>query len=189
MCRHGRQDYNQARGEAKRAIFKAKNDERKRFCEDLEREDENGNLLWPSNWPRVAKQLVNRNRDVVGANCVKNSDGKIVMEEDRLMEVWSVHYDVLANKEFTWDREGLADVSPVCGPSERISTLEVDVAIGKMKHGKLGGPTGAVSEMIKAAGETGTLWMTDVCNAVVKDGKIPEDWSRSWMVNVLKPGQ
>ena len=29
------QDYNQARCEAKRAIFKAKNDERKRFCEDL----------------------------------------------------------------------------------------------------------------------------------------------------------
>ena len=40
--------------------------------------------------------------------------------------------------------------------------------------------------MLKAAGETGALWMTDVCNAVVKDGKIPEDWSRSWMVNVYK---
>ena len=24
------------------------------------------------------------------------------------------------------------------------------------------------------------------CNAVVEDGKIPEDWSRSWMVNVYK---
>ena len=24
--------------------------------------------------------------------------------------------------------------------------------------------------MLKAAGETGTLWMTEVCNAVVKDG-------------------
>ena len=33
-----RQDYNQAKGAAKRAIFKAKNDERK-FCEDMERED------------------------------------------------------------------------------------------------------------------------------------------------------
>ena len=33
---------------------------------------------------------------------------------------------------------------------------------------------------------TGTMWMTDVCNAVVRDGKIPEDWSRSWMVNVYK---
>ena len=40
--------------------------------------------------------------------------------------------------------------------------------------------------MLKAAGKTGTLWMTEVCNAVVKDGKVPEDWSRSWMVNVYK---
>ena len=38
-------------------------------------------------WPNTSKQLVNRNREVVGANCVKDSDGKIVMEEDRLMEV------------------------------------------------------------------------------------------------------
>ena len=52
MCGHGRkagnegcsmdmetrrQDYNLAKGAAKRAIFKAKNDERKKFCEDLER--------------------------------------------------------------------------------------------------------------------------------------------------------
>ena len=29
-----------------------------------------------------------RNRDVVGANCVKDSDEKNVVEEDRLMEVW-----------------------------------------------------------------------------------------------------
>ena len=80
----------------------------------------------------------------------------------------------------------VSDVSLVCGTNKRFLTLEVDAAIGKMKQGKSGGPTGVVSEMHKAAGETGTLWMTDVCNAVAKDGKIPEDWSRSWMVNVYK---
>ena len=64
--------------------------------------------------------------------------------------------------------------------------LEVDAAIGKMKQGKSGGPTEVVSKMLKAAGETGTLWMIDVCIAVVKDDKILEDWSRSWMVNVYK---
>ena len=37
--------------------------------------------------------------------------------------------------------------------------LEVDVVISKMKQGKSGGPTGVVSEMLKAAGETETLWM------------------------------
>ena len=136
-----RQDYSLAKIAAKRAIFKAKSDERK-FCEDLEREereDEKGNVF------RVAKQMVRRNRDVVGAGCVKGSDGKIVVDEDKLMEVWRAlraHYDGISNEEFAWDREGLTNVSPVCGPSERISALEVDAAIGKMKQGKSGGPTG-----------------------------------------------
>ena len=55
-----------------------------------------------------------------------------------------------------------------------------------LKEFLLNSPTGVVSEMLKAAGETGTMWMTDVCNAVVRDGKISEDWSWSWMVNVYK---
>ena len=88
---------------------------------------------------------------------MKDSARKIVMVEDRLMEVWRAHYDVLSNEEFTWDREGLTDARPVCGPSERISTLEVDAAIGKMKQGKSGSPTGVVSATLKAAGETGAL--------------------------------
>ena len=81
-----RQDYNQANGKRLESYLQGK---RTRFCEDLDREDEKGNQF------RVAKQLVNRNRDVVGANCVKDSDGKIVMKEDRLMEVWRTDYDVL----------------------------------------------------------------------------------------------
>ena len=72
-------------------------------------------------------------------------------------------------------REGLTNVSPVCGPSPRISTLKEVATIDKMKQGKSSGPTGVVSEMLKAAGETGTMWMADVCNAVVRDGRIPED--------------
>ena len=92
----------------------------------------------------------------------------------------------ISNEEFAWDRNSLTNESPVCGPSKRISALEVCVAIGKMKQGKSVCPTGVAAEMLKAAGETGTLWMTDVCNAVVEDGKVPEDWSRSWMVNSLQ---
>ena len=28
--------------------------------------------------------------------------------------------------------------------------------------------------------------VTEICNAVVKEGRIPEDWRKSWMVNVYK---
>ena len=67
----------------------------------------------------------------------------------------------------------------MCGPSERISALEMDAAVGKIKQDKSGGPTRVVSEMLKTACETGAMWMTDMCNAVVRDGKIPRDWNRS----------
>ena len=50
------------------------------------------------------------------------------------------------------DRNGLTNVSPVCGPNERISALEVDVAIGKMKQGKSTGSTGVVAEMLQGCG-------------------------------------
>src|SRR6266536_1734780 len=43
-----------------------------------------------------------------------------------------------------------------------------------------------MAEMLKAAGEAGILWVTDVCNAIVKEGRIPVDWKKSWMVNVYK---
>ena len=114
---------------------------------------------------RIAKHLVNRNRDVVGASCVKDSIGKIVVEEERFMEIWRAHYDNISNEEFTWDKEGLKNVNPLCWPSERNSALEVDAAIRKMKQDKSAGPTRIVSEMLKANGETGTIWMTDVCIA------------------------
>ena len=42
---------------------------------------------------RIAKHLVNRNRDIVGASCVKDSIEKIIVKEVRLMEIWRAHYD------------------------------------------------------------------------------------------------
>jgi hypothetical protein len=72
------------------------------------------------------------------------------------------------------------------GPAEEISISEVKAAIAKMKVGKAAGPSGIGAEMLKAAGEPGVLWVTDVCNAVVKEGKIPADWRKSWMVSVYK---
>ena len=59
---------------------------------------------------RVAKQLVRKNRDVVGAGCVRDNTGKILVEEEKLLEVWKEHYERISNEEFSWDREGLTEV-------------------------------------------------------------------------------
>jgi len=73
----------------------------------------------------------------------------------------------------------------VSGPLEEISIEEARAAIHKMKNYKSTGPTGVAAEMLKASREGGVRW-TDLLNAVVKKGNLPEDWSKSWMVSIYK---
>src|SRR3981081_2051128 len=103
-----------------------------------------------------------------------------------MRDVWSEYYKKLLNEEFQWDRNSLATQFPVSGPAEAISECEVRAAIAKMKAGKATGPSGIGAEMLRAAREVGVSWVTDLCNAVVREGKIPVDWRKSWMVSVYK---
>ena len=43
-----------------------------------------------------------------------------------------------------------------------------------------------VSEMLTASGETGVSWLTDLFNAIVKEGRISAVWKKSWMISVYK---
>ena len=132
---------------------------------------------------------MSKNRDAVSVSFVKDDDGKVGVEGDKLMEVWRAHYDKIYNKEFAWDKNSLTNVSPVCEPSERISALEVSVAIEKTKQDKSVGPIGVVAEPQRCPKLQAKLLhcgcpMCVMLWWLVKDGKVPEDCSRSWMVNV-----
>ena len=72
------------------------------------------------------------------------------------------------------------------GPVETITEEEVRTAIKQMKKGKAAGPSGVTVEMLQAAGEAGIRWVTEICNAILKEGKVPSDWERSWIVSVYK---
>ena len=54
------------------------------------------------------------------------------------------------------------------GPHCLISEEEVAAAIKGLKIGKAAGPTGVVSEMMKAAGGFGSRWMTDLITTLLK---------------------
>ena len=90
----------------------------------------------------------------------------------------------LLNVENDWDGE--VDCPEMMGPHCLISEEEVAAAIKGLKIGKAAGPTGVVSEMMKAAGGFGSRWMTDLINNIVKEGCIPDDWRKSILVPVCK---
>ena len=124
---------------------------------------------------RMAKILAEKNKDVVGRGCIKDEYGKVVVEEEKVRDVRAAYYEKLLNEEFDWNMKELSDADVVSGPIEEISMQEVRAAIYKMKSDKSTGPTEVAAEILKAAGESGVRWMTDLLNTVVKKGNIPED--------------
>ena len=126
---------------------------------------------------RIVTQMVGKNNDIVGAGCVEGADGKLVPGEAEVKDRWKIYFDKLLNEEFEWNKDGLTAVDKVCGPAEIISCSEVKSAITKTKSGKAAGPSGVVAEMLRASGDVGVQWVTDLCNKIVQEGKIPSDWS------------
>ena len=58
---------------------------------------------------------------------------------------------------------------------ENITLEEMRSVVKRMKSNKASGPTGVVADMIKAAGELGQVWLQELFNMVLKEGRIPND--------------
>jgi hypothetical protein len=177
--------YQTAKRRARKEVASAKEAERVKICTGLEEAEGKGNLF------RVVKQMRDKNKDVVGGGAVKDGSGRIVTEEDKVREVWQEYFRNLLNEEFEWDKSSVQDSttgSPgtARGTCKLITEGEVRKAMSKMKNGKAAGPSGIVAEMLKAAGNDGVQWMTELCNAVIQEGRIPDDWRKSWMTAVYK---
>jgi len=70
--------------------------------------------------------------------------------------------------------------------SESIRIDEVAAALKKMKKHKAPGLSGLVAEMIQTTGDIGIQWILDLCNGIVKEGCIPEDWKSSVVLPIYK---
>ena len=83
-----------------------------------------------------------------------------------------------------WDHKISAEVKE--GPADCIRMDEVRAVLNKMKRHKAPGLSGLVAEMIQATGDIGTQWILDLCNGIVKEGSIPENWKSSVVLPIYK---
>ena len=170
--------YVEAKRASRRAVWEAQVAKRNEFASELESERGQKNFF------RIAKQMMRERRDVTEASCVKDEGGNIVTDSRGVKEVWRKYMDRLLNVENNWDGDvGSDKVEGECCP---IMAAEVLRALKAMKEGKAAGPSGVVTEMLKAAGDVGVQWMTDLCNSVMTEGHIPDDWTKSTLVPLYK---
>ena len=55
-----------------------------------------------------------------------------------------------------------------------------------MKKGKAASPKGIVSDMFMADEDCSVDWLTSLCNLIVTQGRIPDDWKSSILLPVFK---
>ena len=128
---------------------------------------------------RMEKQMVKERQDihVTGLNCTKGASGKVIVDDKGIKDSWNEYMEKLMNEENEWDHKISAGVKE--GPADCIRTAEVRTVLKKMKRHKAPGLSGLVAEMIQATGDIGNQWLLDLCNGIVKEGCIPEDWKSS----------
>jgi len=90
----------------------------------------------------------------------------------------------LLNEENT--RDNATTCEKVEGPCELIKRDEILKALRMMKKDKAAGPTGIVSEMFMADQDCSMEWLTSLCNLMVAQGTIPDDWKSSILLPVFK---
>ena len=139
----------EAKRAVSKAVFSAQSETRKRLIEDLHSADGKGSLF------SLVKRMKRENKDVIGGSFMRNEEGAVATNEDEVKQIWKDYYDWLLNEEFEWDKDSLERNHAVFGPIQEISEAEVKASLDQTKSGKAAGPSGVVSDLLKAAGDTG----------------------------------
>jgi len=108
----------------------------------------------------------------------------VIIDGKGIKDSWKEYIEKLMNEENERDHKISAEVKE--GPADCIRMAEVRAVLKKMKRHKAQGLSGLVSEMIQATGAIGIQWILYLCNGIVKEGSIPEDWKSSVVLPIYK---
>ena len=89
----------------------------------------------------------------------------------------------MLNIEFPWS-QNLPHVDLVPGPAQFITPDDVLKSLGHMKNG--GWALWCCCKMLKGAADIYSKIIADLMNAIIREGKVPADWSDSITVSLFK---
>ena len=170
--------YRHKRKQARKEVAISKQIKRSEFIADLQM-DEN-----PSKIFKVAKGMIKEKQDISGVNCLKDSTGRLIIEEEEVKSTWKKYMEKLMNEENMWDRDVTTEQKE--GPACKITEREVLNALRMMKQDKAPGLSGISVELLKAVEDLSVEWLTDLCNSIIDEGRMPEDWKNSILIPVYK---
>lgn len=172
--------YKEKRKEVKIAVKEAKKDSWVKFGQKMNDNFKDNQKLFYG----TLKQL--RKKKEYNMINIKDKDGKIITDEDKIMERWRQHFSELTktNTVILEEEDDINDKQEI----ELIKKEEMLEAIRKLKLGKASGRDNIQPEMIKYMGEEGTKKLTEIMNEAIKSKKVPKEWNSGIILPIYKNG-
>ena len=162
---------------AKRRVFAAKKKAEKGKMKDIETDT---HIIYG-----IAKQMKQENKDTVDKKCIQDDNGVLAFNEEERKKAWKLHYERLLNVEIPWG-EDLSTADRVIGLPLLITNEMVVKSNCKMKNGKASGPTGVVTEMLKASFNICREMIADLTNSIVRENVMPSEWDDTFILSIFK---
>ena len=182
--------YKIKRKEARDEVKKSKQHQWERFGEKLEENfRENQKLFWGA---------IKRCRR--GKQCsvkhVKNKEGEMIKDSDKILEVWKDYFENLHNINNEENAENTEDYDSLNNGStnenedefEEITMTELRQAIKKIKVGKAPGSDEIYPEMIVNQSAEADRLLLKLCRLAYKEKITPTDWNVSTIIPIHKNG-
>ena len=173
-----KKEYIQANKLAKKAVARAKWIAYRDMYKSLEEQGGVNTAI------RIAKCRKKRSEDVSQIRCIKNKDGEVLLDDDKIKGRWKEYFEELLNVEN--DRIQRDVQQREIRDVQAISEEEVRDAMRKMKNNKAVGPDNIPIEAWKCLGREGIEWLTKLYGKVWETGKMPDEWRKSVLVPIFK---
>ncbi|XP_063595374.1 uncharacterized protein LOC134772337 [Penaeus indicus] len=133
---------------------------------------------------KVTRQRTQSRQDVGEVSVIKDKNGVLLTEENKVKERWREYFSNLLNVENEWDP--LQDCPPAEGPLPDINEKEVEEAMKKMKSGRATGCSGLPVDLLNHLGKEGIQMVTSLLQKVWDEEKMPIEWELSELVTIYK---
>ncbi|XP_016452477.1 uncharacterized protein LOC107777029 [Nicotiana tabacum] len=131
-----------------------------------------------------------KDRDLDQVKCIKDEEGRVLMEHAQIRRRWQTYFHKLLNEE--GDRDivlGDLEHSEICrdfGYCRRIRVEEVESSLSKMHRGRATELDEIPVEFWKNVGRADLEWLTRLFNIIIRTKRMLDEWRWSTMIPLYK---